>query len=67
MAGQEGTKMAGQEGTKMAGQEGTKMAGGGSINSFFSDLRGFKNIESRWNISGFSKNPNDHQTGSEER
>jgi hypothetical protein len=54
IAGQEGTKIAGQEGTKIAGQEGTKMAGGGS-NRFFESLRLFKNVESRWDISGFTK------------
>ena len=54
IAGQEGTKIAGQEGTKIAGQEGTKLAGGGS-SGFFNSLRLFKNIESRWDISGFSK------------
>ncbi len=56
IAGQEGTKIAGQEGTKIAGQEGTKLAGGGS-NVFFNSLRLFKNIETRWNISGFTKKP----------
>jgi hypothetical protein len=56
MAGQEGSKMAGQEGSKMAGQEGSKLGGGGS-NAFFSSLRAFKNIESRWDISGFTKKP----------
>jgi Clostripain family len=54
IAGQEGTKIAGQEGTKIAGQEGTKLAGGGS-SRFFESLRLFKNIESRWDISGFTK------------
>ena len=54
IAGQEGSKIAGQEGSKIAGQEGSKLAGGGS-NAFFSSLRLFKNIESRWNISGFTK------------
>ena len=58
IAGQEGTKIAGQEGTKIAGQEGTKMAGGGgSSGRFFDSLKLFKNIESRWDISGFSKKP----------
>jgi Clostripain family len=56
IAGQEGTKIAGQEGTKIAGQEGTKLGGGGS-SKFFASLRLFKNIESRWNISGFTKKP----------
>jgi len=56
MAGQEGSKMAGQEGSKMAGQEGSKLGGGGS-NAFFNSLRLFKNIESRWDISGFTKKP----------
>jgi hypothetical protein len=54
IAGQEGTKIAGQEGTKIAGQEGTRMAGSGG-GGFFNSLRLFKNIESRWNISGFTK------------
>jgi hypothetical protein len=56
IAGQEGTKIAGQEGTKIAGQEGTKLGGGGS-SRFFESLRLFKNIESRWDISGFTKKP----------
>ena len=56
IAGQEGTKIAGQEGTKIAGQEGSKLAGGGS-SRFFDSLRLFKNIESRWDISGFTKKP----------
>ncbi len=56
LAGQEGTKLAGHEGSKLAGQEGSKLAGGGS-NAFFDSLRLFKNIESRWNISGFTKRP----------
>jgi hypothetical protein len=56
IAGQEGSKIAGQEGSKIAGQEGTKLAGGGS-SSFYNNLRLFKNIESRWDISGFTKKP----------
>jgi len=49
-------KLAGHEGTKLAGHEGTKLAGGGS-NAFFDRLRLFKNVESRWDISGFTKKP----------
>jgi hypothetical protein len=64
LAGQEGTKLAGQEGTKLAGQEGTKL-GGGSGSRFFESLRLFKNIETRWNISGFSKPPAERETGSD--
>ncbi|HET6892742.1 MAG TPA: hypothetical protein VFH31_16680, partial [Pyrinomonadaceae bacterium] len=56
ISGQEGTKISGQEGTKIAGQEGTRIAGGGA-NAIFSSLRLFKNIESRWDISGFTKKP----------
>ena len=56
IAGQEGSKIAGQEGSKIAGQEGSKLAGGGS-SRFFDSLRLFKNIESRWDISGFTKKP----------
>jgi hypothetical protein len=54
IAGHEGTKIAGHEGTKIAGHEGTKIAGGGS-SSFFDSLKAFKNIESRWDVSGFTK------------
>jgi Clostripain family len=61
IAGQEGSKIAGQEGSKIAGQEGSKMAGGGA-SGFFSSLRLFKNIESRWDISGFSKKPDEPHT-----
>lgn len=56
ISGQEGTKISGQEGTKISGQEGSKLAGGGA-NAFFNSLRLFKNIESRWDISGFTKKP----------
>ncbi len=56
LAGQEGSKLAGQEGSKLAGQEGSKLSGsGGGSETFFDSLRLFKNIESRWNISGFTK------------
>jgi len=57
IAGQEGSKIAGQEGSKIAGQEGSKMAGGGGASGFFNSLRLFKNIESRWDISGFTRKP----------
>ena len=56
--GASAVKIAGQEGSKIAGQEGSKLAGGGS-NAFFNSLRLFKNIESRWDISGFTKNPDE--------
>jgi len=58
IAGQEGSKIAGQEGSKIAGQEGSKLAGaGGGSSAFFNSLKLFKNIESRWDISGFTKRP----------
>ena len=57
IAGQEGTRIAGQEGTRIAGQEGTRIAGGGGAGGFFQSLRLFKNVESRWDISGFTKKP----------
>jgi hypothetical protein len=60
IAGHEGTKIAGHEGTKIAGHEGTKLAGGGS-SAFFNSLQLFKNIESRWDISGFTKKPDEAQ------
>ena len=59
MAGHEGSKMAGHEGSKMAGHEGSKLAGhdhGGS-SAFFSSFKHFKNIETPWNLSGFTKKP----------
>jgi len=59
IAGQEGSKIAGQEGSKIAGQEGSKLAGGGGASAFFQSLRLFKNVESRWDISGFSKKPDE--------
>ncbi len=55
IAGQEGTRIAGQEGTRIAGQEGSKLAGGGGAGGFFQSLRLFKNVESRWDVSGFTK------------
>ena len=57
IAGQEGSKIAGQEGSKIAGQEGSKLAGGSGASAFFQSLRLFKNVESRWDISGFTKRP----------
>jgi hypothetical protein len=58
IAGQEGSKIAGQEGSKIAGQEGSKLAGaGGGSSAFFNSLKLFKNIDSRWDISGFTKRP----------
>ena len=56
ISGQEGSKISGQEGSKISGQEGSKLGGGGA-NAFFNSLRLFKNIESRWDISGFTKKP----------
>ncbi|HEX6280223.1 MAG TPA: hypothetical protein VFZ49_09455, partial [Pyrinomonadaceae bacterium] len=50
-----GSKMGGQEGSKMGGQEGSKLGVGGGSTHFFDSLRLFKNIEGRWNISGFTK------------
>ena len=60
IAGQEGSKIAGQEGSKIAGQEGSKLGGGGS-SAFFNSLRLFKNVESKWDISGFTKKPINHK------
>jgi len=64
IAGQEGTRIAGQEGTRIAGQEGSRLAGGGA-GGFFQSLRLFKNIESRWDISGFTRKID--ETESEDR
>jgi hypothetical protein len=59
IAGQEGSKIAGQEGSKIAGQEGSKLAAGGGASAFFQSLRLFKNVESRWDISGFTRKPDE--------
>lgn len=59
IASQEGTRIAGQEGTRIAGQEGTRIAGGSGGSAFFQSLRLFKNVESRWDISGFTKKPDE--------
>ena len=53
--GQEGTKFGGQEGTKFGGHEGSKLGAGG--NAFFDSFKHFKNIETPWNLSGFTKKP----------
>ena len=66
IAGQQGSKIAGQQGSKIAGQEGSKLAGGGS-DAFFNNLRLFKNIESSWNISGFTKKQAEEQTPASRR
>ncbi|HTH37263.1 MAG TPA: clostripain-related cysteine peptidase [Pyrinomonadaceae bacterium] len=63
IAGTEGSKIAGTEGSKLAGTEGSKLAGGGS-NAFFNSLRLFKNVESRWNISGFTKRKDEEASAS---
>ena len=65
IAGQEGSKIAGQEGSKIAGQEGSKIAGSGGSSAFFNSLRLFKNIESRWDISGFTRKPDESYTHEE--
>jgi hypothetical protein len=54
IAGHESSKIAGHESSKIAGHESSKLAGGGS-SAFFDSLKLFKNIESKWNISGFTK------------
>ncbi|MEZ5346474.1 MAG: clostripain-related cysteine peptidase [Pyrinomonadaceae bacterium] len=57
MGGREGTKMGGREGTIMGGREGTKLGGGGGSSAFFDSFELFKNIETPWNLSGFTKKP----------
>ena len=64
ISGQEGSKISGQEGSKISGQEGSKLGGGGA-SAFFNSLRLFKNIESRWDISGFTKKTDDAHTTDE--
>ncbi|HKX83558.1 MAG TPA: hypothetical protein VJL58_04995, partial [Pyrinomonadaceae bacterium] len=54
--GHEGSKIPGHEGSKIPGHEGSTLAGTGA-NAFFENLKLYKNIESPWNISGFTKRP----------
>lgn len=63
LAGEKASKLAGEKASKLAGEKASKMAGGDSgSNQFFDNLRLFKNIEGRWNISGFSKKEVDYQS-----
>lgn len=56
LAGEKDSKLAGERDSKLAGERDSKMAGSsGGSGAFFDSLRMFKNIESRWNISGFTK------------
>ncbi len=55
--GQEGSKIMGQEGSKIFGQEGSKLGGGGGASAFLASLQLFKNVETRWDVSGFTKDP----------
>lgn len=60
LAGERDSKLAGEKDSKLAGEKDSKLAGGSSGSSaFFDSLRMFKNIESRWNVSGFTKKPAD--------
>jgi hypothetical protein len=65
LAGEHSSKLAGEHSSKLAGEHSSKMAGSGS-NAFFGSLQGFKNIESRWNISGFTKKPAKHSSESDD-
>ncbi len=55
LAGEKDSKLAGEKDSKLAGERGSKLAGSGGSSAFFDSLRMFKNIEGRWNISGFTK------------
>ncbi|MFN0139112.1 MAG: clostripain-related cysteine peptidase [Pyrinomonadaceae bacterium] len=65
MGGESGGKMGGESGGKMGGESGGKMGGGGSSNVLFSSLRLHKNIETKWNISGFTKTPAESESDGE--
>ncbi|MGB7209678.1 MAG: clostripain-related cysteine peptidase [Pyrinomonadaceae bacterium] len=64
MPGEQSPKMPRREDSKMPGREDSKLGGGGS-NALFSSLKHFKNIESRWNISGFTKKPAESESDTE--
>ncbi len=55
LAGSKDSKLAGSKDSKLAGSKDSKMAGSGGTDQFFDALRLFKNVESPWNISGFTK------------
>lgn len=59
LAGSKDSKLAGSKDSKLAGSKDSKLAGSGGTDQFFDALRLFKNIESPWNISGFTKRPHD--------
>jgi hypothetical protein len=59
LAGSKDSKLAGSKDSKLAGSKDSKLAGSGGTDQFFDALRLFKNIESPWNISGFTKRSND--------
>lgn len=61
LAGERDSKLAGERDSKLAGDRGSKLAGGGGSSTFFDSLRMFKNIEGRWNISGFTKKAADEE------
>ncbi len=60
-----GTSKIVDSGTSKIPDSGTgKMAGGG-LNAFFNDLKQWKNIESRFDISGFTKRPEESEAESD--
>jgi len=66
MPGQTASKMPGQTASKMPGQTASKLAGGGGgSDRFFDTLKMFKNIESRWDISGFTKKAAESESDAE--
>lgn len=48
--------------TRLGGSGSSTRLGGGGLEAFFGTLQLFKNVESEWNISGFSKKPEGHVT-----
>jgi hypothetical protein len=67
IAGHQGSKIAGHQGSKIAGHQGSKLAGEAGSSAFFQNLQLFKNIESRWNISGFTKKSGEPNASEDER
>lgn len=65
LAGSKDSKIAGSRDSKLAGSRDSKMGGGVGSDAFFDNLRMFKNIESRWDISGFTKKTADSEQDAE--
>jgi hypothetical protein len=63
MANSQTSKMANSQMSRLANSQTSKMGGGG-LDAFYEKLKLWKNIESRFDISGFTKRPEETEPGS---